>query len=60
MALLDPGAVTIAGIRFIGATLWTDLRVDGIARESAAHAKAAQQMEDFKGQIVGGCGNAVE
>ena len=51
VTLLDPGAVTIAGIRFIGATLWTDFRVDGIARESAAHAKAAQHMEDFKGQI---------
>ena len=51
VTLLDPGAVTIAGIRFIGATLWTDFRLDGIARESAAHAKAGQHMEDFKGQI---------
>ena len=31
VTLLDPGAVTINGIRFIGATLWTDFLLEGDA-----------------------------
>ena len=56
VTLLDPGAVTIAGVRFIGATLWTDFRLEGIAQETAAHANAARRMEDFKGEIRSGGG----
>ena len=29
--LLDPGSVVIDGVRFIGGTLWTDWRLNGIA-----------------------------
>ena len=49
--LLDPGAVTIAGVRFIGATLWTDFRLDGIANEPGAHAEAQRRISDFNGAI---------
>ena len=51
VTLLDPGAVTIAGVRFIGATLWTDFRLDGIANEPGAHAEAQRRISDFNGAI---------
>ena len=34
VTLLDTAAVTIGNVRFIGATLWTDFRLDGQAREA--------------------------
>ena len=50
ITLLDPGAVTIEGVRFIGATLWTDFRLDGIAAEPGAHL-ARLEISDFDGAI---------
>ena len=35
--LLDPGTVRIGDVRFIGATLWTDLLLEGMADEVGAH-----------------------
>ena len=52
ITLLDPGAVTIAGVPFIGATLWTDFRLGGIASERGAHAEAQQRISDFNGAIM--------
>ena len=53
LTLLDPGAVTLSGVRFIGATLWTDFRLDGNAREMSAHAAAGSGLNDFRGTIRG-------
>ena len=50
ITLLDPAAVTIEGVRFIGATLWTDFRLDGVAAEPGAHL-AALEISDFAGAI---------
>ena len=47
VTLLDPGAVTIGGVRFIGATLWTDFKLCGSAREPAAR-RAAEATDDFR------------
>ena len=54
ITLLDPSATTIDGIRFIGATLWTDFRVEGLDREAAAHAAVGEGMSDFTGAIQHG------
>ena len=48
ITLLDPGTITVDNVRFIGATLWTDFRLNGIAHEAAAH-KGALGMADFTG-----------
>ena len=50
MTLLDSRAVTIAGVRFIGATLWTDFRLHGVAAEPGAH-RAALALNDFDNAI---------
>ena len=55
VTLLDPGAVAIAGVRFIGATLWTDFRLHGIAAEPGAH-RAALGLSDFDTAIRHGPG----
>ena len=41
--LLDNGSVVIDGVRFIGATLWTDYRLDGAAPEDVAWAMAVAE-----------------
>ena len=51
MTLLDPGAVTIGGIRFIGATLWTDLRLEGVEGEAWTHFEVGHGLSDFTGAI---------
>ena len=51
MTLLDPGAVTIDDIRFIGATLWTDLRLEGAEAEARAHLEVGRGLADFTGAI---------
>lgn len=51
VTLLDPGAATLSGVRFIGATLWTDFLLDGQHREVAAHAAVGGMLNDFRGQI---------
>ena len=58
ITLLDPGAVTIGGIRFIGATLWTDFRLEGgPAGEVLAHLEVGRLLSDFVGAIRLGDGN---
>ena len=47
VTLLDPGAVTIGGVRFIGATLWTDFKLCGSAKELEAR-RAAEATDDFR------------
>ena len=51
VTLLDTAAVTIGHVRFIGATLWTDFRLDGQAREADAHKAASERFSDFSGAI---------
>ena len=55
--LLDPGVVDIEDVRFVGATLWTDFRLDPTPRAQAwAHHEVGAFMPDFKGAIrhIGG------
>ena len=49
--LLDPGTIRIEGIRFIGATLWTDFELDGPTRTAASHLVASRGISDFVGAI---------
>ena len=49
--LLDPGMIQIEGIRFIGATLWTDLLLEGKADEIGAHMRVSREISDFGGAI---------
>ena len=51
VTLLDRGAVTLGGVRFIGATPWTDFRLNGIHAEPAAH-RASLSLSDFDGWIL--------
>ena len=51
ICLLGPGETRVGDVRFIGATLWTDFRLDGIAAEPGAH-HAAVAMSDFDGWIL--------
>ena len=53
VTLLDTAAVTIGHVRFIGATLWTDFRLDGEPRELDAHHAVGQGLNDFAGAIRG-------
>ena len=43
----EPGMVRIAGVRFIGATLWTDLLLEGKADEIGAHMRVSREIADF-------------
>ena len=51
VTLLDPGAVTVNDGRFIGATLWTDFLLEGVAGEAWAHLEVGQGLSDFTGTI---------
>ena len=51
VTLLDPGAVTVNDVRFIGATLWTDFLLEGVAGEAWAHLEVGQGLSDFTGTI---------
>ena len=51
VTLLDPGAVTIGHVRFIGATLWTDFRLDRSVRELDTHLAVGAGLRDFAGAI---------
>ena len=53
VTLLDTAAVTIGHVRFIGATLWTDFRLEGEPRELDAHHAVGQGLNDFAGAIQG-------
>ncbi len=48
LELLDRRALTIDGVRFIGATLWTDFALDGSAAVVGAQQTARQGMPDFR------------
>ena len=51
VTLLDPGGITVDDVRFIGATLWTDFRLEGVAGEAWAHLEVGQGLSDFTGAI---------
>ena len=44
---LEKEAVTIDGVRFLGATLWTDFELFGSDKKSLAMRESAQRMNDF-------------
>ncbi|MCY1262509.1 Calcineurin-like phosphoesterase [compost metagenome] len=44
---LENDAVVIDGVRFLGATLWTDFQLYGSEAAQLAHAKALRLMPDF-------------
>ena len=48
--VLCDAAAEIDGVRFLGATLWTDFELLGTPRESAAEAR--QRMTDFRSVLV--------
>lgn len=47
IALLDDTSAVIAGTRFIGGTLWTDLRL-GTSSRGEAHSTARRGMNDYR------------
>ena len=50
--LLDPGVVDVDDVRCVGATLWTDFRLDPTPHaETRAHHEVGAFMPDFKGAI---------
>ena len=52
VTLLDRSAVTIDNVRFIGATLWTDFRLEASALgEAWAHHEVGRSASDFTGAI---------
>ena len=52
ITLLDRSAVTIDDVRFIGATLWTDFRLEaGALNEAWAHHEVGRTTPDFTGAI---------
>ena len=52
VTLLDRSAVTIENVRFIGATLWTDFRLEASALgEAWAHHEVGRTAPDFTGAI---------
>ena len=52
--LLDPGAVWIDNVRFIGATLWTDFGLYGPGDEFRCREKARKGINDYRGHITVG------
>ena len=46
--LLDQGTRVIGGVRFVGATLWTDFTLFGVERKALAMSTSAKFMRDFK------------
>lgn len=46
--LLDQGRIILHGVRFLGATLWTDFRLFGDDRAAEAKAQTAAFMRDFQ------------
>lgn len=54
--LLDRRSIRVDGVRFIGATLWTDFALDGVANVPRAKQVALRAMADFGGAIRHGGG----
>jgi len=48
IALLDNGATVIDGVRFLGATLWTDFCLDGAQRRAEVMALSRPYIVDFR------------
>ena len=48
VAFLENDEITIAGVRFLGATLWTDFRLFGDAQTDYCMMVAGEQMNDFR------------
>jgi predicted phosphodiesterase len=46
--LLNPGVITIGGIRFVGATLWTDYMLFGLEGFAQAMAEASVGLNDHR------------
>ena len=46
--LLDPGMIRIDGVRFIGATLWTDLLLEDVVDEVETHIRFSRELSDFR------------
>ncbi len=53
---LENGVLFKNGIRFLGATLWTDFTLMGNSRRDISIAKAKQGVNDFRGSIKKGSG----
>ena len=51
VTLLDTGAITVGQVRFVGAALWTDFRLEGVVGETAAHLAVEAELNDFTGSI---------
>lgn len=51
ITLLDPGSITIDGVHFIGATLWTDFELEGVVDWTRARRAVGENMSDFTGAI---------
>ena len=49
--LLDRRSIRVNGVRFIGATLWTDFALEGVATVPRAKQVALRAMSDFVGAI---------
>lgn len=52
--LLDDSSTAIAGVRFIGATLWTDLELYGAAGREALLARGLEHLVEYHTIRVGG------
>lgn len=48
IALLDNDEIVVGGVRFLGATLWTDYELSGAAQRDATMALAGQLMNDHR------------
>lgn len=49
---LENRAVVVDGVRFLGATLWSDFLLFGTARRDSSMAAVKFSMNDFRGQIL--------
>ena len=45
--VLDDASVVVAGVRFVGSTLWSDFLLDGEAKREASMRESAQFVRDF-------------
>ena len=59
--VLEDDAAVLGGVRFIGATLWTDYKIFGEARQAAVMSACASTMNDHRligGKSSRGCASA--
>ena len=49
---LNPGHIDLDGVLVVGATLWTDFRLDGIINEYRAHQNCSRGINDFRGGLI--------